>query len=186
MGSPNTFHSQSFKTPTAIMAAVNAYPPGGTFLDTLKVSFTNVPVDKEKDNAVATTEFLEAAESLTTLFDVLGSMAFNPVKGDMLGNVKKIRERQLAAPAESTTLQDLVINELKTKKHTATEGWSGFSRTRLHLHSPLAESRPPHRRTRRLLPQRLRQHPQPPPFPPDQAGFLSRYERLSLPQGLLY
>ncbi|KAG4418485.1 hypothetical protein IFR04_008379 [Cadophora malorum] len=104
------------------MAAVNAYPPGGTFLDTLKVSFTNVPVDKEKDNAVATTEFLEAAESLTTLFDVLGSMAFNPVKGDMLGNVKKIRERQLAAPAESTTLQDLVINELKTKKHTATEG----------------------------------------------------------------
>tara|TARA_R110002060_G_scaffold77586_1_gene89246 strand:+ start:571 stop:813 length:243 start_codon:yes stop_codon:yes gene_type:complete len=50
------------------MAAVNAYPPGGTFLDTLKVSFTNVPVDKEKDNAVATTEFLEAAESLTTLF----------------------------------------------------------------------------------------------------------------------
>jgi len=40
----------------------------------------------------------------------------------MLGNVKKIRDRQLAAPGESATLQELVINELKTKKHTATEG----------------------------------------------------------------
>jgi hypothetical protein len=50
------------------MATAQAYPDGGTFLDTLKRSFTDVPVDKEKDNAVATTEFLEAAESLTTLF----------------------------------------------------------------------------------------------------------------------
>jgi hypothetical protein len=48
--------------------AAQSYPDGGTFLDTLKKSFTDVPVDKEKDNAVSTTEFLEAAESLTTLF----------------------------------------------------------------------------------------------------------------------
>ncbi|CAL3971406.1 hypothetical protein PZA11_007899 [Diplocarpon coronariae] len=102
-------------------AEVKAYPPGGTFLDTLEISFTNVPVDKEKDNAVSTTEFLKAAESLTTLFDVLGSMAFKPVKSDMVGNVNKIRERQLAAAAESGTLQELVLNELKGKKHTATE-----------------------------------------------------------------
>jgi hypothetical protein len=37
-------------------------------------------------------------------------------------NNQKIRDRQLAAPLESATLQDLVINELKTKKHTASEG----------------------------------------------------------------
>jgi hypothetical protein len=54
--------------------------------------------------------------------DVLGSVAFTPVKNDMLGNVKKIRERQLAAPLQSESLQDLVLNELKIKKHTATEG----------------------------------------------------------------
>jgi hypothetical protein len=36
--------------------------------------------------------------------------------------IQKIRERQLAAPTLSETLQDLVINELKEKKHTATEG----------------------------------------------------------------
>jgi hypothetical protein len=53
------------------MAATQAYPDGGTFLDTLKKSFTDVPINKEKDNAIATTEFLEAAESLTTLFGIL-------------------------------------------------------------------------------------------------------------------
>jgi hypothetical protein len=104
------------------MASATTYPPGGTFFDTLKKSFTNVPVDSEKDNAVSTTEFLEAAESLATLFDVLGSVAFTPVKTDMLGNVKKIRDRQLAAPLDSSSLQSLVSNELKIKKHTATEG----------------------------------------------------------------
>jgi len=97
-------------------------PPGGTLLTTFKRSFTDVPIDADKDNAIATTEFLEAAESLTTMFDVLGSLAFSPVKNDMLGNVKKIRERQLAAPAESATLQELCLNELKTKQHKATEG----------------------------------------------------------------
>lgn len=45
-----------------------AYPPGGTFFDTVKKSFVDVPVDASKDDAISTTEFLEAAESLTTLF----------------------------------------------------------------------------------------------------------------------
>ncbi|KAK4463951.1 het-c2S [Cladorrhinum samala] len=97
-------------------------PAGGTYLDTFKRSFTQVPVDAEKGNAVSTTEFLEAAESLTTIFDVLGSVAFSPVKKDLLGNVEKIRARQLAAPVESENLQDLVRNELKSKSHKATEG----------------------------------------------------------------
>ncbi|KAH0343893.1 putative glycolipid transfer protein HET-C2, partial [Aureobasidium melanogenum] len=96
-----------------------AFPPGGTFFDTLKRSFTDVPVENGK---IATTQFLEACESLTTLFDVLGSTAFKPVKSDMTGNIKKIRDRQLAAPVDSETLQDLVRSELATKKHTATEG----------------------------------------------------------------
>lgn len=36
--------------------------------------------------------------------------------------MQKIRDRQLAAPQLSETLQDLCLNELKEKKHTATEG----------------------------------------------------------------
>ncbi|EYE91581.1 GLTP domain-containing protein [Aspergillus ruber CBS 135680] len=93
-----------------------------TWFDTIQKSFADVPVDAANDNGISTTEFLEAAESLTTLFDVLGSKAFTPVKSDLLGNIKKVKDRQQAAPAESATLQSLVVNELKEKKHTATEG----------------------------------------------------------------
>ncbi|KAI9715563.1 MAG: hypothetical protein M1812_005867 [Candelaria pacifica] len=104
------------------MASTSYYRAGGTWFGSLKKSFVDVPVNKDNDNAISTTEFLEASESLATLFDVLGSVAFTPVKNDILGNVKKIRERQLAAPAMSEDLQTLVLNELKTKKHTAAEG----------------------------------------------------------------
>jgi len=103
-------------------ATAPTVPTGGVYFDTLKRSFTDVPLDKSNDNAISTSEFLEACESLTTLFDVLGSVAFKPVKNDMLGNIKKIRDRQLTAPADSETLQSLVKSELATKKHTATEG----------------------------------------------------------------
>lgn len=96
-------------------------PPGGTWITGMKASFTDVPIDAEKDNAVGTTEFLDAAESLSTIFDAM-SVAFSPVKSDILGNVKKLRERQLSSPAESSNIQDLCRNEIKSKKHTATEG----------------------------------------------------------------
>lgn len=49
------------------MSAV-VIPAGGTFVDTLKKSFVDVPIDADNDNAIGTTEFLEAAESLTTIF----------------------------------------------------------------------------------------------------------------------
>ncbi|KAE8389779.1 glycolipid transfer protein domain-containing protein [Aspergillus alliaceus] len=91
-----------------------------TWFDSLKRSFADVPING--DNSISTTEFLEASESLSTLFDVLGSKAFVPVKSDLLGNVKKLKDRQLAAPTESETVQALSVNELKTKKHTASEG----------------------------------------------------------------
>lgn len=37
-------------------------------MDTFKKSFVDVPIDADKDNAIATVAFLEAAESLTTMF----------------------------------------------------------------------------------------------------------------------
>jgi hypothetical protein len=72
---------------TNISKMTTAYPPGGTYFDGRK-SFADVNYDASKDNAINTTQFLEAAESLTTLFDVLGSAAFKPVKSDMQGNIK--------------------------------------------------------------------------------------------------
>jgi hypothetical protein len=43
-------------------------PEGGTYLDTFKGSFVKVPIDAENGNAISTAEFLDAAESLTTMF----------------------------------------------------------------------------------------------------------------------
>ena len=84
-------------------------PSGSTIVQTFRKSFSDVPVDEANGRAVSTIEFLEAAESLTTIFgmclvnflsrkslvgsnrhgsDALGSVAFSPVKSDMLGNIK--------------------------------------------------------------------------------------------------
>jgi hypothetical protein len=43
-------------------------PAGGTIVQTFKKSFTDVPIGA--DNSIATTEFLDAAESLTTIFGI--------------------------------------------------------------------------------------------------------------------
>ncbi|KUI63575.1 Pleckstrin domain-containing family A member 8 [Cytospora mali] len=58
----------------------------------------------------------------TTTTDLLGATTFAMVKNDMNGNITKINQRYTEATAESATLQELVVNELKTKKHIATEG----------------------------------------------------------------
>lgn len=94
--------------------------PSQTWFDTLKKNFTDVPIGT--DQGIDTESFLAAAESTTSLFDLLGSVAFTPVKNDMNGNIKKIRDRFLANPTTSTTLQSLCKNELASKSHTATEG----------------------------------------------------------------
>ena len=54
--------------------------------------------------------------------DLLGSVAFTPVKNDMTGNITKVRTRYLAHPLLSKTLQGLVRSELSQKQHKATEG----------------------------------------------------------------
>lgn len=100
--------------------AASQIPAGKTWFDTHKVHFEDVPIGA--DDGISTTEFLDAAEATTTLFDLLGSVAFNPVKSDMMGNVTKVRTQQHAAHAGSATLQQLVKTELASKSHKATEG----------------------------------------------------------------
>ena len=43
-------------------------PPGGTIIQTFKRSFVDVPIDAGNENAISTSEFLDAAEGLTTMF----------------------------------------------------------------------------------------------------------------------
>ncbi|KAJ6257043.1 hypothetical protein Dda_7927 [Drechslerella dactyloides] len=92
-----------------------------SFIDAAEdTSFEKVPTDP----GVATTQFLAASETLVGLFDHLNPTAFTPVKNDMNGNIKKIRDRQTEAPAVSGTLQELILAEWAEKKKgaTATEG----------------------------------------------------------------
>ncbi|KAF7357841.1 Glycolipid transfer protein [Mycena venus] len=88
------------------------------YLETVK-SFADVEIT---DAGVNTTQFLEAAEGLVGLFDILGSAAFSVVQNDLKGNIAKVRTRYDAAPALSGTLEKLVENEKGEKKRTATEG----------------------------------------------------------------
>ncbi|RMZ79639.1 hypothetical protein DV737_g3281, partial [Chaetothyriales sp. CBS 132003] len=100
---------------------MSAIPAGKTWFDTLKTNFKDVPVSPD-DGGISTLDFLSAAEATTTLFDLLGSVAFKPVSSDMNGNINKIRKRYNASAANSQTLQALCKTELASKSHTATEG----------------------------------------------------------------
>lgn len=42
--------------------------PTSSFFDSLEKSFEEVPVDNHKDDAIATSDFLAATESLCSLF----------------------------------------------------------------------------------------------------------------------
>lgn len=88
------------------------------FLETVK-SFSDVPIT---DAGVDTVAFLQAAEGVVSLFDLLASAAFAPVQSDLKGNIAKVRARYDATPALSGTLEKLVENEKGEKKRTATEG----------------------------------------------------------------
>ncbi|KAI8993931.1 het-c2 protein [Trametes punicea] len=88
------------------------------YLETVK-SFADVPIT---DAGVDTLAFLEAAQGVVGLFDLLGSAAFTPVQNDLKGNIAKVRARYDAAPEQSSTLELLVVNEKGQKKRTATEG----------------------------------------------------------------
>ncbi|KAH9485081.1 Glycolipid transfer protein B [Psilocybe cubensis] len=88
------------------------------YLETVK-SFADVPIT---DAGVDTVTFLEAADGLVGLFDLLGSTAFSVVQSDLKGNIAKVRARYQATPTLSGTLESLVENEKGEKKRTATEG----------------------------------------------------------------
>ncbi|KAI1795515.1 het-c2 protein [Ganoderma leucocontextum] len=88
------------------------------YLETVK-SFADVPIT---DAGVDTLAFLEASQGVVSLFDLLGSAAFAAVQSDLRGNIAKVRARYESHPAESSTLELLVVNEKGEKKRTATEG----------------------------------------------------------------
>ncbi|KAJ2355803.1 hypothetical protein GGF43_002466 [Coemansia sp. RSA 2618] len=94
-----------------------------TLEDLITRRFQDVTVSEAGD--INTAEFLEAAEGVVKLFDVLDSAAFYPVKTDLSNNIKKVREKSLSKPADPTvydTLQKIIVAEAKEGDRTATQG----------------------------------------------------------------
>lgn len=91
-----------------------------TFFDSINVSFVDVNIDN--DNGINTDQFVAAAESLVTLFDLLGSAAFTVVQKDMNGNIKKIKDYRHSHPLDTCTIQELIKSESGQKNRIATEG----------------------------------------------------------------
>jgi len=94
-----------------------AVPP--TFFGSISRSYADVPITEDGVDTIA---FIEASEGVLALFDLLGPTAFGMVIKDMSGNINKVRTRFLAAPLVSGTLEQLVENEAKEPKRTATQG----------------------------------------------------------------
>lgn len=72
-----------------------------------------------EDSRIETKSFLDAASEVVPFFDVLGPTAFAPVKSDINGNIKKLREKFAQDPEKFKTLQDIVESEIATETTTA-------------------------------------------------------------------
>ncbi|KAJ2776516.1 hypothetical protein H4R18_005632 [Coemansia javaensis] len=74
------------------------------------------------EDGISTAEFLEAADGVVKLFDLLESAAFYPVKSDMTTNIAKVRAKYESDPAAFGTLEKIIVAEAKTGDRTATQG----------------------------------------------------------------
>ncbi|KCV72340.1 hypothetical protein H696_01734 [Fonticula alba] len=70
-------------------------------------------IDAHPNGEIPTEIFIAAARELSNIFDILNSMAFSPVKKDMVQNIDLVEQRFLSAGPESQTLNQLIANERK-------------------------------------------------------------------------
>jgi hypothetical protein len=61
-------------------------PQPASFLQQIKFGFQNIPINDH--NRIPTREFLQACEEFVRIFDILGSVAFLPIKLDISGNIE--------------------------------------------------------------------------------------------------
>ncbi|KAI8871180.1 glycolipid transfer protein [Ramicandelaber brevisporus] len=93
----------------------------GYFLDTIDRSFTDVHLTGPEQH-IDTREFLEAAQAVVQMFEILGATAFLAVIKDMNGNIAKIRTKYLTSPTTLDSLQKIILAEKAEKTTTATQG----------------------------------------------------------------
>uniref|UniRef100_T1J5J3 Pleckstrin homology domain-containing family A member 8 n=1 Tax=Strigamia maritima TaxID=126957 RepID=T1J5J3_STRMM len=84
-----------------------------TFFSILQVSFISVVPDERQ--FIPTKIFLEACRSLTSIFDILGSTTFLPVKLDLNGNINKLYKKYEKNVDGFSTIQELIHSEIDSK-----------------------------------------------------------------------
>ncbi|KAI1790220.1 glycolipid transfer protein [Ganoderma leucocontextum] len=77
------------------------------YFETAK-SFADVPITGD---GVDTATFLLASTDFVNMFDLLGGGVFAFVQNDLRTNIAGVRHRFEAAPAQSGTLEKLIVNE---------------------------------------------------------------------------
>merc|ERR1711998_197742 len=87
---------------------------GDSFFPSVTAAFNSIEL---QDGKVPTKAFLDACELVLPLFDRMGSV-FGQVKGDIGGNITKLRKSAAADEANAATLQKLVQVDIDTKKTT--------------------------------------------------------------------
>ncbi|CAH1789783.1 unnamed protein product [Owenia fusiformis] len=85
-----------------------------TFFTNMKVCFSEIPV--RPGGGIPVLTFLEACHAVLPIFDKLSATAFAPVKMDIAGNIKKIRQKFTSDPGKFETLQDIVQYEIKNNQ----------------------------------------------------------------------
>eukprot|EP00732_Lithocolla_globosa_P003133 Lithocolla_globosa_v1_NODE_2372_length_2032_cov_3.563480.p2 type:complete len:205 gc:universal NODE_2372_length_2032_cov_3.563480:696-82(-) len=68
------------------------------------------------DGQVNAKEFIEAAVCFTSILTLLGGVVFDPVKNDMLGNIKQMEDWRLTDPEKHANLQEMVRLEMASGK----------------------------------------------------------------------
>ncbi|XP_054751241.2 pleckstrin homology domain-containing family A member 8-like [Lytechinus pictus] len=140
---PNNESKRSLSQPTTpvveeMPVVVNGASPATsleatvpTFFSELSTKFVDIQV--EPDNSIPTQPFLDACTCIVGVFDALSPTAFAPVKMDVNGNIRKLRQKQSSNPEMFMNLQGMVQQEVRSKttqvKNSATDALMWLRRT---------------------------------------------------------
>ncbi|XP_074660968.1 pleckstrin homology domain-containing family A member 8-like [Tubulanus polymorphus] len=103
-----------------VCATINENPklkPGKipTFFTNMPISFVDVKLDE--DDGIPVLPFIEACAGILPIFDKLSPTAFAPVKLDISGNIRKVRQKYSTDTDGFSTIQRIVKFEMKAKQH---------------------------------------------------------------------
>ncbi|OWF42560.1 pleckstrin homology domain-containing family A member 8-like [Mizuhopecten yessoensis] len=111
--SGKSLSSTSINSEEEFKDAIDAKVP--TFFSTMEPSFMDIKL--EEDGGIPVQPFLGSCRSLVPIFDKFNATTFAPVKMDFQGNIRKIQQKYSTKPSDFTTLQRMVLFEMRSQQH---------------------------------------------------------------------